>query len=50
MRFRADIYDKVFPREKPVEHVETCVEGYTPTEEESEEAEEKEAEDYGRYC
>ena len=34
MRYNSDIYDKVFPRKKDVEKVETVVESFTPTEDE----------------
>lgn len=44
MRYRADIYEKLFPRKKEAEKVETCVEGYTPTTDE----EDKEADEDGR--
>lgn len=32
MRFSAEMYDKVFPREKTVQHVESAVETFKPTE------------------
>lgn len=34
MRFNSEAYDKIFPREKPVEQVETMAEKFTPTEDE----------------
>lgn len=30
-KFNADVYDKLFPREEVVEHVETVVPTFTPT-------------------
>lgn len=34
MRFDSEAYDKIFPRQKPVESVETVVDSFKPTEEE----------------
>lgn len=34
MRFNSDVYDKLFPRKKEVEKVETVVDSFRPTEEE----------------
>lgn len=34
MRFNSEAYDKVYPRQKEVEKVETVVETFTPTEDE----------------
>lgn len=34
MRFNSDVYDKLFPRKKEVDKVETVVDSFRPTEEE----------------
>ena len=34
MKFRSDVYEKLYPRPVPVKTVETAVEGFTPSVEE----------------
>lgn len=39
MRFKADSYEKLFPRQTETpEHIETAVEGFTPTQDKIQEA------------